>query len=80
MIRISKHTRLGREEIFNNASEYFGESGTGLTEAYRNRCTISFEGTGGYLSVNINEEDADRSVEIVSKEFEYWAKRFLEKI
>jgi hypothetical protein len=80
MIRISKKTRLGREEIFKNASEYFGKNGTRLTETRKNHCNISFEGTGGYLSVTVNEEEGFRTVDVESREFEYWAKRFLEKI
>ena len=63
MIRIEKNTRLGREEILRRASEYFGENGVGLSETCRNRCTIAFEGAGGYLSATIIEKDAERLVE-----------------
>ena len=80
MIRIEKNTRLGREEILRRASEYFGENGVGLSETCRNRCTIAFEGAGGYLSATIIEKDAERLVEVESREFEYFAQRFLDQV
>ena len=80
MIRIAKNTRLAREEIIHRAAEYFGENGVGLSETCRTRCTISFEGTGGYLSATIIEKEAERLVEVESREFEYFAERFLDKV
>jgi hypothetical protein len=80
MIRISKQTRLKSDDIIERASKYFGKGGEGLQETQRNLCCISFEGGGGYVSVSIVEEDKLRIVDVESREFEYQARRFLEKI
>lgn len=83
MLKIAKQTKLDAEEILDRASKFFGEGGEGLKEIERNPCCISFEGTGGYVSVAITEEEPQaksRSVDIETREFEYQAKRFLEKI
>jgi hypothetical protein len=80
MIRISKQTRLKSDDIIERASKYFGKGGEGLQETQRNLCCISFEGGGGYVSVSIVEEDKLRIVDVESREFEYQARRFLEKM
>jgi len=80
MIRIAKQTRLKPEDIMERASKYFGKGGEELQEMQRNLCCISFEGVGGYVSVSVVEEDKHRVVDVESREFEYQAKRFLEKI
>jgi hypothetical protein len=80
MIRIAKQTRLTPEEIIERASEYFGKGGQELTETQRNLCCISFEGVGGYVAVSVVDEDRHRTVDVESREFEYQARRFLEKL
>jgi hypothetical protein len=80
MLHIAKKTRLNREEIINRASKYFGKNGEGLTETCRNLCSISFEGIGGYLSTSVTDESRFRMVDVETREFEYQAKRFLERI
>ena len=79
MLHIAKKSRLNREEIINRASKYFGKDGEGLTEICRNLCSISFEGIGGYVTTSITEEKNFRIVDVETREFEYQAKRFLEK-
>ena len=80
MLHIAKKTRLNREDIINRASKYFGKYGEGLTETCRNFCGISFEGIGGYVSTTVTDEKQFRMVDVETREFEYQAKRFLEKI
>ena len=80
MIRIAKQTRLKPPDVIVRASKYFGEGGEGLEEKERNPCCISFEGAGGYVAVSVVEEDKHRTVDIVSREFEYQVKRFLETV
>jgi len=80
MLRISKQTRLKPEQILKQAVNYFGKGGLGLEEKERNPCCTHFEGAGGYISINILDEDKHRDVEIESREWDYQAKRFLEKI
>ena len=80
MLRISKKTRLKPVQIMEQAADYFGKGGLGLEEKERNPCCIYFKGAGGYISINILEEDKQRGVEVESREWDYQAKRFLEKI
>ncbi len=77
MIRISKQTRITPEEIIAKASDYFGAKGEGLAEKDRNRCCITFEGAGGYVTVSVVEENERRIVDVETREFEYQAKQFL---
>jgi hypothetical protein len=79
MIRITKQTRLKTEDIIQRASTFFGKEGEALEEKQRNPCCISFEGAGGYVTVSVVEEDKYRTIEVETREFEYQAKRFLEK-
>lgn len=80
MLRIAKQSRLSPEEIIDRASKYFGNGGEQLEEKERNRCCISFEGSGGYVSISIVEETKNRTVDVETREFEYQAKRFLERL
>ena len=80
MIRISKQTRLKPEDIIFKAQKFFGEKGEQLEEKERNPCCISFEGSGGYVSIAIVEEGNTRTVDAETREFEYQVKRFLEKL
>ena len=80
MIRIARPTRLKPADIIDRASAYFGEGGEALEEKERNPCCISFEGCGGYVAVSIVDEDNHRIVDVETREFEYQAKRFLERL
>jgi hypothetical protein len=80
MLRISKQTRLKTDEIIERAAKFFGEGGEGMDEKERNPCCIFFEGFGGYVSVNLIDEDKNRVVDIETRELEYPVRRFLEKI
>ena len=80
MIRIARQTGLGSEEVIDKASKFFGKGGEGLKEKERNSCCISFEGGGGYVSISIVDEEKTRMVDVEAREFEFQAKRFLEKL
>ena len=51
-----------------------------MEEKERNPCCISFEGVSGYVVVSIVDEDNHRMVDVETREFEYQAKRFLERL
>ena len=80
MLKIAKQTGLVPEEVIDRASKFFGKGGEGLEEKKRNPCCISFEGGGGYVAVSIVDEDHHRIVDVETREFEYQAKRFLERL
>ena len=80
MIRIAKQTRLKPRDVIERASNFFGEAGEQLEEKERNPCCVSFEGAGGYVAVSVVDEDEHRVVDVETREFEYQAKRFLDKL
>jgi hypothetical protein len=80
MIRISKKSRMPRDDIIAAATRYFGRGGEGLEETERGPCCVSFSGAGGYVTVMVVEQDNQREVDVESREFEYPAKRFLESV
>lgn len=77
MLKISKETGLTPAQVLKQAVNFFGKSGLGLDEKERNAGCIYFEGAGGYVSINIFNEDKKRTVEVTSREWDYHAKRFL---
>ena len=80
MLRIFKETRLSAEEIISLASDFFGKAGVGLEEKSRDDCCISFEGGGGHVIITIGEGDGKNSVDVETREWEYPAKEFLDKL
>jgi len=80
MIRVAKQTRLAPVDIIERASKFFGKGGEELTETERSLCCIYFEGVGGYVAVSVVDEAKHRTVDVETREFEYPAKRFLEKL
>jgi len=80
MIRLTKPTRLESNDVIARASAFFGKDGEALTEKQRNVCCIAFEGSGGYVTVFVMDEDNRRTVDVETREFEYQVKRFLETI
>ena len=80
MLRIAKQTRLEPVDIIDRAAKFFGKGGEGLSETERGLCCISFEGVGGYVAISVVEEDKHRTVDVETREFEYQAKQFLQKL
>ena len=77
MIRISKTTQTPRSAIKAQLDTYFGPGGLGLHFVDHISYCAYFQGDGGYVAVDIIEEDNSRVVDIHAREWEYHAKRFL---
>jgi hypothetical protein len=80
MLRIASQCRRAPEQVIARAAAYFGPDGEGLEETGRSPCCISFEGLGGHVSVTVSEDEGGSAVEVVTQEFEYHARRFLESL
>ena len=80
MLHIAKQTRYSPADIVERAAKFFGEGGEGLKETERNPCCIYFEGVGGYVAVSVVDEAKHRTVDVETREFEYQAKHFLQKL
>lgn len=77
MIRISKKTSKSRNTIKKSIDKYFGKGGVGLNTLSPCDSCACFEGAGGYVAVNILDEEDSRVIDIQSMEWEYFAKRFM---
>ncbi|MGD2185424.1 MAG: hypothetical protein PVI71_04815 [Desulfobacterales bacterium] len=80
MIRIGKQTQLKPEDIIAKAIKFFGKEGEQLEEKERYPCCVSFEGSGGYISISVVDKHKSRTVDVETREFEYQAKRFIEML
>jgi hypothetical protein len=67
-------------EVLDRASKFFGKDGLGLTETERNPCCIFFEGGGGHVSITLVEEKNHRSVNLETREYDFQAQEFLQKL
>lgn len=77
MIRISKKTKKSRDAVRKKIDQYFGKNGLGLNPIEPNNFCAYFEGSSGYVAVNILEEEYHRVINALSMEWEYHAKQFL---
>ena len=80
MLKISKDTTLQPEQILDKAVAFFGPDGEQLQEKDRDACCVSFEGGGGYVRVSVAEEGDAQTVDVETREFEYQARQFLNRL
>jgi len=80
MLRISKETKLQPEQILDKAVAFFGPDGEQLEEQDRDACCVTFEGGGGYVRVSVAEEGDSQTVDVETREFEYQARQFLNRL
>ncbi len=79
MIRLEKKSKRDVQDIKNRAIEFFGPAGLGLTYDSSDPSTLSFEGGGGGVNVIIAPHNGSNSVEVLSQEWDYQAKKFVEE-
>ena len=79
MIRVGKESRLGSSEVIERAVAYFGPAGLGMKIVHQDPCCARFEGTGGYVFVQVAEFDGQdgSDVAIEGREWEYSIRDFL---
>lgn len=76
MIKLSVQTKLDNKKVLEKAIDYF-EKKNGLKITEQGDCCISFEGGGGYVRVDMtNNEKTEVTLE--SREHEYLVKKFAE--
>jgi hypothetical protein len=81
MARYGKETKLEAEEVLRRAEGFFGKGGLGLTVIERNECCLSFEGSGGHVTVSAARCKPDRTeVDLETREWDYQVKRFMEEL
>jgi hypothetical protein len=81
MARYGKKTRLETGEVLRRAAEFFGPGGLGMKVIERNDCCVSFEGSGGHVTVSAARCEPDRTeVDLETREWDYQVKGFMEKL
>ena len=81
MARYGVDSKLGVEGILQEACRFFGPDGLGLKVKHQSASSIHFEGGGGPVTIEVQEEkEQDSEVTFVVSEWNYQTKRFLEVI
>jgi hypothetical protein len=78
MIKLSVTTKLNNEKIIEKAVDFFGNK-NGLKVTEQGDCCASFEGAGGYVRVDIAENEK-KEVTVEGREHEYLVKKFVESL
>ena len=80
MINLGKHSKLDPPAVIRKACAYFGPGGLGLAVLEQSETTVQFEGVGGSVGITANAKEGGSDVTIVSQEWDYQAKQFVERI
>jgi hypothetical protein len=76
----SVKTKKSSEEVIEQAKDYFGENGLGLSVTAENPCCVTFEGGGGHISVTTTEDDDGGEVKLETREWDYHVKKFMDQV
>jgi hypothetical protein len=77
MEHLSKETQLAPDEIIARAARFFGPEGLGLTICEQSDHGVSFEGGGGYVTVQALPRESGATVDVATSEWERQGKTFL---
>jgi hypothetical protein len=80
MMTVSIKSKLSPEEVIKRAVKYFGPGGYGLKVEEEGNCCASFEGGGGGVRVTVTEQKKGSTVDVESREWDYQAKAFMDKV
>ena len=80
-MRYGTVTKLTAEEVLERACAYFGPGGElGLPETSVEAGTMTFGDRTGFVSVSAANIDGCTDVTLLSREYDYWAERFLREL
>lgn len=80
-MRYGAETKLTPEEVLDRARAYFGTGGkVGLPETEHGPTSAIFATAAGGISVSAVPTDDRTVVTILSREYDYWAERFLDEL
>ena len=80
MLNISKHSKLSPNVVAEKAAQFFGAGGLGLSANITGESSTHFEGGGGFVDVEIIAAAHGSEVNVQSREWDFQAKQFLEKV
>lgn len=80
-MRYGTQTKLTAEELLDRARSFFGVSSElGLPEASTHPGSVTFCGGTGFVNVSAVNIDRRTEVTILSREYDYWAERFIREL
>ncbi|MFA5308815.1 MAG: hypothetical protein WC370_04925 [Dehalococcoidales bacterium] len=80
MLKISRESKIKPEEAIKRAVAFFGPEGYGLEVKDEGGCCVSFEGGGGGIDISAAASQKGSVVDIESREWDYQAQQFLDKL
>lgn len=80
MLRIGKHTDRPAEDVLEQAIAFFGPGAVGLDLRDRAPDHVTFEGGGGFVTVEVATDAAQRDVTVVTQEWEHDAREFISRL
>jgi hypothetical protein len=75
-----KETKKSADIVMEQAVKFFAGSPPGMTITNQDKCCVSFEGGGGFVNVEVTPKDKGATINLETREWDYWAQRFLEKL
>ena len=80
MLRIGTLTARGSEDVIERAISFFGPGSVGLDLRHRAPDHVTFEGGGGFVTVDVVAAGEQRDVTVVTQEWEHDAREFISRI
>ena len=80
MLKIATKTKLNPEKAIEKAVEFFGPKGYKLEVKEQSEGCATFEGGGGGVEVTACAEEKGSTVELLSREWDYQVREFINKI
>ena len=74
------NTKKRPEEVVAQAKAYFGQRGLGLELTRENRCCVTLQGGGGYVTISASEDGGRTDVELETREWDYHVKQFMAEV
>jgi len=68
------------QKVIGQLKAYFGDEGLGLQLVLDTDCRIIFRDSMGYVMTTLNTADNQTSVIIETREWEYFVRRFLDRL
>lgn len=78
MLTMEARTKLSQEEVVKQALKFFRSHRMNVTD--QSPGCVSFEGAGGGVSISTKTADGITVVSVISREWDYQVKDFLERL
>jgi hypothetical protein len=75
-----KQAKQTADKVMEKAIKFFAGSPPGLKIKAQDDCCVEFEGGGGYVNVTVSAKDKGSVINLETREWDYWAQKFLEKL